>query len=353
MFKLTKLDKRGYKILAYIIGFFALILALSVISPDSFFVVINILWFLLLAIVVAFLGIGILVALGLKSEANKLLDLYVDGSLSVIDFVGFIKDFIDYFIYQLKELLLVLSPIFAYALNFFIYYFLLMFYKWYGTTNDVTFMTVFLTAGLVITVSVLNIMGAKKPKDPNKWSTRFFAKLKRDFVDALEVLIFVFFLTMDSTTLWFLPENLRVPLHSQFGGYDLMTRGYSLDSTRITLTLVMVGVVSEIVRNVLAISVAGKHYFDNLMSTGRFRTIDALREALRESFNQSRDEIVSFITFTTVLLFVFLMFPRLKLLTLAVASVTALAIDIIYPKRLAITKKEDLVSRLLAKAFKL
>jgi len=47
------------------------------------------------------------------------------------------------------------------------------------------------------------------------------------------------------------------------------------------------------------------------------------------------------------------MFPRLKLLTLAVASVTALAIDIIYPKRLAITKKEDLVSRLLAKAFKL
>ena len=194
MFKLTKLDKRGYKILAYIIGFFALILALSVISPDSFFVVINILWFLLLAIVVAFLGIGILVALGLKSEANKLLDLYVDGSLSVIDFVGFIKDFIDYFIYQLKELLLVLSPIFAYALNFFIYYFLLMFYKWYGTTNDVTFMTVFLTAGLVITVSVLNIMGAKKPKDPNKWSTRFFAKLKRDFVDALEVLIFVFFL---------------------------------------------------------------------------------------------------------------------------------------------------------------
>ena len=127
MFKLTKLDKRGYKILAYIIGFFALILALSVISPDSFFVVINILWFLLLAIVVAFLGIGILVALGLKSEANKLLDLYVDGSLSVIDFVGFIKDFIDYFIYQLKELLLVLSPIFAYALNFFIYYFCFIF----------------------------------------------------------------------------------------------------------------------------------------------------------------------------------------------------------------------------------
>lgn len=353
MFKITKLDKRGYRIVGIIIAVLAAIWALSFLSPSTFSIAINIVWFLLLAIVVAFLGIGVLVALGLKDEANQLLDLYVDGSLSVLDFIGFLKDFVDYFVYQLKQLILHITPIFAFAINAIIYYYLITFYKWYGINNDVTYLTIAITAVLVVAVALLNFFSSGKEVDLDKWRTQFFIKFRRDFIDALEVLIFVFFLTMDSTVLSFLPENLRIPLHAEFGGYDLMTRGYSLDSTKVTLTLIMVGVVSEIIRNILAIAVSGKHHFDNLMSTGRYSSIEAVREAMKESFNQSREEIVSFITFTTILLFVFLWFPRLKLLTLAVASVTALLIDIFVPKRLVITKKEDLISRILTKVFKL
>jgi hypothetical protein len=54
-----------------------------------------------------------------------------------------------------------------------------------------------------------------------------------------------------------------------------------------------------------------------------------------------------------VLLFVFLIFPRLKLLAMCTASITSLAINIALPRRIISTKQTDLLSRILSKAFNL
>ena len=139
-------------------------------------------------------------------------------------------------------------------------------------------------------------------------------------------------------------------------GYDLMIRGVHLDASKITLTIIIVSIVSEIVRNIMRIVAVARIKHAEIISTGpwdqRQRHAD-IKEAIRLSFEQAKDELVRFITYTTFLLFVFLLFPRLKLLSMVIASVTSLGLDLAFPTRLHGIKGTDLISRILSKVFRI
>lgn len=77
------------------------------------------------------------------------------------------------------------------------------------------------------------------------------------------------------------------------------------------------------------------------------------KDSIRKGFSESKDDLIKFIAFTTVLFALFMFFPRLKLLSVVIASITALCMDMIIPARLSQAKGEDLFSRLVTKIFKL
>ena len=101
---------------------------------------------------------------------------------------------------------------------------------------------------------------------------------------------------------------------------------------------------------------ARRYYLDQSREFGyedKHGTLYLIKEAIRQSFNESKNDLIKFVTFNTVLFAVFLLFPRLKILTLAVASATNLILDIAIMSRLTASKGQDLISRSLAKLFKL
>ncbi|KKS18988.1 MAG: hypothetical protein UU77_C0061G0004 [candidate division WWE3 bacterium GW2011_GWC1_41_7] len=314
-------------------------------------------WFSVLSIVVVFLGLGVLIVMGLKDEVSKLLDVFLEGSFTVFDFINFLKEVYQLFLVKLRELLIFIAPVFAYIIGISTYFLLLYLYKLVGKHYDVTFLTIFLTITLVTLVGILNTQG----QNPEKisWVSDFRKKMKSSFSDAIEVVIFVFFLTMDSTILFYVPEDLNVPLQAEIFGFDLMKKGFSLDHSNITIILISVAVMTEIMRNVLRVVYNAKKYYGELdvheftVLQENQRKQKKLKEAIRTSFNESKDEFVKFITFTTVLLSVFMFFPRLKLMSMMVASMTALVIDFAIPYRLGAQKGEDLINRILTKVFRL
>ncbi|MFH1295314.1 MAG: hypothetical protein ABIH84_01925, partial [bacterium] len=79
-----------------------------------------------------------------------------------------------------------------------------------------------------------------------------------------------------------------------------------------------------------------------------------VKKSIRLAYAEAKDELVRFVSFTTALVIVFIMFPRLKLLSMAVASVTLLIFDLVFPARLMVNaKRQDLISNLLAKTLKI
>jgi len=220
-------------------------------------------------------------------------------------------------------------------------------------------MTVIITAAAILGFGLLS-----KPQ-PNTiieltWKGQFQKKFKAGFIDGIEVVLFVFFLTMDSVNLFFLPADLNIPLKAEFRGYDLMVRSFVYDKhVTTTIALIVTTVSLEVLRNMIKVFASARRYYSNfsheLENFGgtKRNTMDMLKEAIRKSFNDAKSDLIKFVTFNTVLFGVFLLFPRLKLLTLAVASVTNLALDLTIRSRLTAKKGSDLISRILQKAFRL
>jgi len=77
-----------------------------------------------------------------------------------------------------------------------------------------------------------------------------------------------------------------------------------------------------------------------------------IKWALRQSFEVHKDDVIRFITYTTFIVFVFLAFPRLKLLAMAVASLTALVMDLAMQDRLVIKRGNDLFTKIVSSLFK-
>ena len=350
-------DKKVYKLLATMLVCLIVLVVGNIVFPTFFRIVWNIIWFFMLSVVIVFIGLGTLVIFGLKEEAQSILDLLLEGSLTFVDFTNFVKKLIERFIKKLKEFVLFIAPLIGYLIAFWIYILLIYLYKLVGTRFEVTVLTIFLTILLVCLVGIFTKPYKVAPV-LNTWSQIFVFRIKRFFTDGFELVIFLFFLTMDSTNLFFLSDSLNIPIRASLGSYDLMIRGFSFDHGRITFTVIIVAIASEIVRNIIRIiNLAIKYNRESLKLMVEaeipFERAEVFKDSVRKGFNQAKDDLIKFITFTTVLILVFLIFPRLKLLSMAVASLTSLAIDLLIPSRITSTKGADLISRLLTKAFKL
>jgi len=129
-----------------------------------------------------------------------------------------------------------------------------------------------------------------------------------------------------------------------------MIRGFTRDHLNWTINIVTVAIVSEIIRYGMRITALAKKYYASILE---LRRIVRIKLSVRMAFGNAKDDIVRFITFTTVLFSVFLIFPRLKLLSLAITSLTNLVIDLFFPERLVIVRGEDLMNRVINKVFRL
>ena len=350
-------NKAAFRVLTWIVGISGVFIALSILFPRAVAVFLSMVWVILLVVVIIFFSLGLLVVFGLRKEASRILDFLIEGSLSLVDFLAFIKLIWLKFLEVVREFILYATPVFAYVVALVVYTLLLVLYKNYGKHNDVTVFTIILTAIMVFFIGFLN-KPSKKTPDLSLWWNKVKKVFHSAFIDGLEVILFVFFLTMDSTNLFFLPAALNIPLRAMFHGYDFMIRSFVSDGhLSITIDIVIFTVIIEILRNVLKlIASARKHYTNDILlfSDGLIaRRTTRVKNAIRKSFHDSKDELVRFITFNTVLFAVFLVFPRLKLLTLAVASVASLILDVVIVERMFFVRGNDLISRILGKVFKL
>lgn len=334
---------------------------IAVTSPETFLAIINAFWLVMFCLVTVFLLLGVLIMIGLKNQVKEILDIFVAGSLTVVDFMQFVKDAWKFILEVFKQVIYFLVPVFAYGIGAAIYFGLMFAFKWVGKTyHDVTLFTIFLAAALTIAVGFLN--KPLKNKNDNvepTWLKKVQLRFKDLFSDAIEVVLFVFFLTMDSTKLFFLPWDLgSIELESAYKGYDFMVRGFTIDGgLRTTLSLVMIAVGIEILRFAIRILAAGMKFYKEVnMYMGddnkKLNGAGQIKWAIRQGFEVHKDDSVGFITYTTFIVIVFLAFPRLKLLAMAVASTSALILDLAMKNRLVIKKKHDLFSKLIAFLFR-
>jgi len=327
--------------------------------PSATKIALNILWFTSLSVAIIFIAMGIMAILGMKKEVGQLLEIFMEGSFSVMDLIDFIKQVVKLFIERVKEALLNLAPLFSYILAISVYLGTLYLYKLVGRSFDVTALTVFLSVAGVALLSYINLPG-RNDLTKTGWRNEFGKKVNKAFIDSFEVVLFVFFLTMDSTHLFYVPSDLNVPLHAQVSGYDLMLRGFKLNDAKITLIIIATAIVVEVIRNILKIIYSSRKYYASWLetepqnnSTDRQR-YQNIKKSVRLAFAESKDDLVRFVSFTTILIIVFVTFPRLKLMSMAVASITLLVFDLVFPVRLLTsTRNRDLISVILEKTFKI
>ena len=341
----NQLKRQVYRYLATFIAILGLFIAFGILFPTATAIVLNIVWITLFAVVVTFLTLGVLVVFGLRKEVSEILDVILEGSLTFIDAVQLLKKMWERFKTMAREFLVYSAPVIAYIFAMIVYLLVLIMYKTIGQNYDVTILTVGLTFLLVVFIGILNRPTRGPSRINIEWVRNFISRFHRGFTDGIEVVLLIFFLTMDSTNLFFLPRSLNTILKAEWGGYNLMERGVNLsDSAKLTLTLVIITIITEITRHIIRlIAMSRKYYRENKV----------LKESLRLAFSEAKDDLVRFITFTSVLLLVFLLFPRLKLLTLVVASLTGLLLDFLIGGRLTIERGSDLISRALTKHLKL
>lgn len=346
----TPANRRVFRALSWFVGIIGVLIALSLLSPTALNIILDVLRVLSIAVVAIFLVLGVLVVIGLRKEASRILDILLEGSLSLIDIIEFLKILYRRFVDMLKEFMLYITPVLAYIFAAIIYIGLLVVFKTIGRSYDVTLFTIIITIILVTTVALLN----RKKTDVDlalTYGQKIGAIFKRSFVDSFEVVLLVFFLTIDSTKLFFLPESLNVKIMSSFQGYNLMLRGFTTaNRLNWTINIVAVAIISEIIRYAMRIVALARKFSATLEEP---RRVQRIKLGVRMAFNNAKNDIVRFITFTTVLFSVFLIFPRLKLLSLAITSLTNLLMDIFFPERLTISRGTDLLSRVIDKVFKL
>jgi len=349
---MDKLSRNIFFVLTIAVLLILFLVILAFLSPELFFVIINLFWFTLLVLVVVFLLLGLLVILGMKKEARQLIEAFMEGSFAVIDGARFIKLVVVEFLNMIKQFISFLSPIVGSALAIWLYFLILLLYKWVGSQYDVTAMTVILTAFLIAFNALLN-KSRQNSHQTNSWQKQVLAKFHSYFRDTFEIMIFIFFLTMDATFFFFLPPSLNVPLRAEVGSYDLMKRGFTIDShLRITLNLIMIAVVIEVIRNVIRLILTSIKIFK--AETRPMSSSALIKYSIRKSISQNNDHLLKFVTYTTVFSLIFLLFPRLKLLAMSVTSLTNFAMDLLMPSRLKEQNKhDDIVSRLLAKVFRI
>ncbi len=342
-------SKRFLAILYLVV--FVIIATLAYYFANSLFMLIyRILRYFLIFLTGLFIFLSLLVFIGLRDQAVEIIKKLIDGSLTSIDIYEWLKYFSKKLVRKLKKLLHNLAPLYAFIISLYLYFFLIFLFKFVGTHFDVTIFTIILTFTLVLVSAYLTKPGNKK--DFDSFRDNFIA----NFTDFFEITLFIFFLTIDSEHLFFLPEALNNELVAKIGDFDLMVRGINIyDNFNTTLNIILFIFIIEIIRTGLGFYVIAKKYAQTLEAKNHKGSESILKLSLKQSMHRNIDDIVKFITYLTFVVFVFLFFPRLKLLAMAVTSLASLVADFIFTERLTATaeKKQDLLGKVLARIFRL
>ncbi|MFH1295508.1 MAG: hypothetical protein ABIH84_02940, partial [bacterium] len=195
-----------------LIGLIAAALLLTIgnlVYPSITRIILTVLWFTSLSVAIIFIAMGIMAILGMKKEVGRLMEVFLEGSFSVMDLVDFIKQVFKLFGDKVREALLNLAPLFSYIAAISLYLAILYLYKFVGRQYDVTALTIALSALGVAFLSLINLPG-KNNLSKTGWRSEFGKRLNKSFTDSFEVALFVFFLTMDSTHLFYIPSYLNV-----------------------------------------------------------------------------------------------------------------------------------------------
>jgi len=347
-----KTNQKLFRIVAFIVFVILLLGVLGIFSSSLFFKILNFIWIFFMICAIIFIFLGIMVIFGLRKEAERILDFLLEGSLTIVDFVEFLRKIWRKFLSLLKDFLTYFIPFTAVLITIVIYFVLIYLFKYVGKTYDITYLAIGLT---IVLITAVNFIPSQTEGDELvTWSKMVSNSFKSVLRDSMELMIFVFFLTMDSTNLFFIPESLNVPLHSAIGSYDLMKRGIVFkDHTDVTLTLVIATIGLEVFRYFLKLARQAIIFYEKSAMEPSINRSLLIKDSIRLSFSNSKREVLKFITFTTFLISVFLLFPRLKTLLMVVTSVNLLILDLIKPDRLVIKSSSDLISRILGKIFRL
>ena len=319
-------------------------------------------WFLIIFATIVFSLLGILTFIGRKKRAEQIIDLFLEGSLTLIDIINFIRETIKSFFINIGNVLISLIPHLSFIIAGVIYLLVLMFFKFIGKYYDVTITTVILSFLITIVSGYLTLPKNRKVKlwpPPTKVEIAM-VKFRKNFTDAFEAVILLLFLTIDSTSLYFLPNELNIPVTAAIGNYDLMVRSFMFtDHLTITIRIIVIAASLELLRRLIRIAAEARHFYNNpyLVSENESDTFGTLSEKLkavmRKTVSVSKDDFLIFAAFTVFITFVFLFFPRLKLLALISASVAGLIMDLAFTIRLTEqNKEEDIMSRIFQKLAK-
>lgn len=352
-----RLDKILKKVTVGVVIFSIILILLSITYPSVFTIVKNLIWVTIFSVAMLFFTVGVLTVIGRKKEASKVIDLILEGSVSMIDIMDLLSIFYKTFLESMKKVAATVIPYFAYVLSIFIYFGILALYKYVGSLKDVAILTIVLTIILTITVGFLNRPKAVQNTIKfNEYFNNILKNFRKYFVDSFEITIFILFLTIDSTNLSFLPSELNVPINATISNYNLIYRGFSADHVDITVKLVGIGLFVESLRMALKLGATALKVYNTTPLNGSLNAQEASvqkrKQVIRKTVHKSKGNIMRFASFTTFMMFVFMFFPRLKLVALITASTTNLFLDVVIPGRLTFTQSTDLISRIFNKVVR-
>ena len=346
------------KVIGALALFITVMIFIGILKPGLFFTIINIFWFVIFVVTLTIVILGILTFVGRKEEAKIIINLFMEGSMTIIDVVDFLNVLRKTFVQVVTDAILVAIPYLGIVLSGLLYFFIMLIYKLSGKYIDVTVPTIILTVFVTLFAGVMTL-----PK-VNGTTARVYSykvmeamkKFKRSFVDSFEVVIFLLFLTIDSPNLFFIPKSLHGEINATIGDYDLMVRGFVFsDHLQTTIKIIGIMFFIELLRRFLRVGAIFRKYYRNIElvvesdDASTMRSTQKIKPALRKTVALTSDDFLMFATFNVFILLVFLVFPRLKLLTLVCASITALVLDIIFPARLTSETASDLLSRIFQK----
>lgn len=339
--------------------FIVLMILLAIFKTSWFFAIINIFWFLIFVAALTVIVLGTLTFVGRKDEAKSIINMFLQGSMTAIDLINFLSLLWKTFVQTAKEASLFILPYFGILAAIVVYIVIIYIFKFVGKYFDATVPTILLTIFVTFVAGLLTLK--KHNKQPSKLSvevTEALKKLKRTFIDSFEVVIFLLFLTIDSTNLFFLPAELNRPVTAQMGSYDLMVPSFVVtDHFGTTLKIIAIVIMLELVRRLLRVTAIFRKYY--ILGGSSLKSQDpveqqgvnpnVVKQALRQTVSEVSDDFLMFATFTLFTILVFIVFPRLKLVTLITASASALLLDLIFRSRLTAQNTDDLLSRIFKK----
>ncbi len=335
---------------------------LSAMYPTIIALITRALLALVFVVIAIFIILGVLVVIGLRDQAKGLLSLLFEGGLQYINLAQSLSEIWSTIVRIVQEFILLIAPFLAIFLAILFYYIVMFLFRAVGAETDITLFTIILTIVLASITAILGQIsfdGTGKSTFQSQLSRRF----SRVFVDSIEVVVLVIFLTIDIENFIILPQSFHVPLEASAFGIDFMQRGFTGEGLGLTVQIAGAAIFVEIVRKAyrmiystyksfkeqrMEMEAQGKHF------KNQREAFDLLRSAAHSAYRTNLDDLLKFLGFTTILVFAFFFFPRLKLLSLLFFNLTMLGWDIAVPSR--ITKKarnEDLLSRLIAKVLKL